>query len=78
MSNSENTLTLETSKGPVVIENDVWIGEGVCVMPGVRIGRGAVIGANAVVTQDVPANSVVGGVPAKLIRSLQRNAAREV
>lgn len=57
-----------TSKGPVIIEDNVWIGEMVCIMPGVTIGRGAIIGANAVVTHDVPPYSVVGGNPAKIIK----------
>lgn len=57
-----------TIKGDVVIEDNVWIGEGVAILPGVRVGRNAVIGANAVVTKDVPAFSVVAGVPAKVIR----------
>lgn len=55
------------SKGPVIIEDDVWIGEGACILPGVRIEAGAVIGANAVVTTDVPKGAVVGGVPARPI-----------
>jgi acetyltransferase-like isoleucine patch superfamily enzyme len=56
------------SKGPVVIEDDVWIGEGAVILPGVRIGKNSVVGANAVVTKDVPPFSVVAGVPAKVIR----------
>lgn len=55
------------SKGPIVIGNDVWICEGARILGGVTIGNGAIIAANAVVTQDVPAYSVVGGVPAKII-----------
>jgi acetyltransferase-like isoleucine patch superfamily enzyme len=61
------------SKGPVIIENDVWIGEGACILSGVRVGRGAVIGANAVVTSDVPPGGIVGGVPAKVIKSMVPN-----
>ncbi len=55
-------------KGPVIIEDNVWIGEGVCIMPNVRIGRNTVIGANSVVTKSLPANSVAGGVPARIIK----------
>ncbi len=55
-------------KGPVVIEDNVWIGERVCILSGVHIGKGAIIAANAVVTKDVPANTVVGGVPAKVLK----------
>ncbi|MBP9181991.1 MAG: CatB-related O-acetyltransferase [Fuscovulum sp.] len=51
-----------------VIEDDVWIGARVTIMMGVRIGRGAVVAAGAIVTKDVPAYSVVGGVPARRIR----------
>ena len=52
------------SKGPVIIEDNVWIGENACILPGVKIGKGAVIGAGAVVTKDVPPMTVVGGNPA--------------
>ena len=55
------------SKGPVVIEDDVWIGENACILPGVHIGKGAVVGAGAIVTHDVAASSVVAGTPAKVI-----------
>jgi acetyltransferase-like isoleucine patch superfamily enzyme len=57
---------------PVFIEDDVWIGANVVVCGGVRIGRGAVIAAGAVVTKDVAQMAIVGGVPARNIRS--RNA----
>ncbi|WP_167749437.1 acyltransferase [Sulfurospirillum diekertiae] len=59
-----------TSKGPVIIEDNVWIGEGVAIMPNVRIGKNTIIGANAVVTKDIPANSIVGGNPARIIKSV--------
>ena len=48
--------------------NNVWIGYGACILRGCAVGDNAVIGTNAVVTKDVPANAVVGGVPARLIR----------
>jgi len=53
---------------PVVIGNDVWIGDKVTILPGVHIGDGSIIGAGAVVTHDVPPYAIVGGVPAKIIR----------
>lgn len=58
-----------TDTEPVVIGSDVWIGRRVMIMPGVKIGDGCVIGAGAVVTKDVPPYSVVGGVPAKVIKT---------
>ena len=56
------------NKGDIVIGNDVWIGYEAVVMAGVTIGDGAVIGPRAVVTKDVPAYTIVGGIPAKTIR----------
>ena len=53
----------------VVIEDDVWIGHAAIILPGVRIGKGAIIAAGSVVTKDVDALSVVGGNPARFIRS---------
>jgi maltose O-acetyltransferase len=52
----------------VIIESDVWIGAKAIILPGVHIGKSAVIGAGAVVTKNVPAYAVVGGVPAKIIK----------
>lgn len=57
-----------TSKGNIVIEDDVWIGFGSIIMSGVHIGRGAVIAAGSVVTKDVPPYAIVGGNPSKIIR----------
>lgn len=59
-----------SSRGPVVIGDNVWLGCNVCIMPGVHIGEGAVVGANSVVTKDVPPFSVVVGAPAKVVRQL--------
>jgi acetyltransferase-like isoleucine patch superfamily enzyme len=53
---------------PIRIEDGAWIGRGCCVLGGVTIGAGAVVAANSVVTRDVPAMTIVGGVPAKPIR----------
>ncbi|MDB4926297.1 DapH/DapD/GlmU-related protein [Mucilaginibacter sp.] len=58
------------SKGPVIIEDNVWIGEAVVIMPNVTIGKNSIIGANSVVTKSFPQNSLIAGVPAKLIRTL--------
>jgi acetyltransferase-like isoleucine patch superfamily enzyme len=54
---------------PVRIGRKVWLGAGVTVLPGVRIGDGAIVGAGSVVTKDVPADTIVAGVPAKLLRA---------
>lgn len=56
------------SKGPVIIGDNAWLGEGCAILPGVKIGRNAVVGANAVVTSDVPAYCVVAGIPARVIK----------
>jgi acetyltransferase-like isoleucine patch superfamily enzyme len=58
-----------TAEG-IVIEDDVWLGSGVVVTDGVRIGRGAVVAAGAVVTKDVPPHTVVAGVPARVIKTI--------
>ena len=56
-------------KGDTIIGNDVWIGYKALIMPGVKIGNGAIISSQAVVTTDVPAYTIVGGNPAKVIKS---------
>ena len=56
------------SKGPVIIGDNVWIGDKATILAGVKIGDGAVIAANAVVTKDVPPYCVVAGVPARIIK----------
>lgn len=58
------------SKGPVIIEDNVWIGEKASIMPNVKIGRGAIIGANSVVTKDVSSYCIVGGNPARVLKQL--------
>lgn len=52
----------------MTIGNDVWIGMRSVIMPDVNIGNGAVVGAGAVVTKDVPDNAIVGGIPARVIK----------
>lgn len=54
---------------PVIIEDDVWIGARVVILPGVKIEKGSIIAANSVVTKDVPSYSIVGGNPAKILKS---------
>ncbi len=55
-------------KRDVDVGSNVWIGYGACILRGVQVGDNAIVGTNAVVTADVPANAVVGGIPAKVIR----------
>ena len=62
---------------PIVIGEDVWIGANATVCPGVTIGNGAIVAAGAVVTRDVPANTVVGGVPAKVLKAIGINEQKE-
>jgi acetyltransferase-like isoleucine patch superfamily enzyme len=68
-------LSLETRNityaSPVIIGENVWIGSNATILPGVTIGDNSVVAAGAVVTKDVPANTVVAGVPAKFIKSIQ-------
>jgi len=65
--------TFDATGGPVVIEDYVYIGPRAIILPNVRIGCGAVVAAGAVVTKDVPAFAVVGGVPAQFIRERNHN-----
>ncbi len=58
----------DTQKTGVEIEEDVWIGANVVILPGVKIGKSAVVGAGSVVTKDIPANAIVCGNPAKTIK----------
>jgi serine acetyltransferase len=60
----------EDQVGDIVIENDVWLATGVIVLAGVRIGRGSIVGANSVVTRDLPAGVLAGGAPARVVRQL--------
>ncbi len=62
-----------TAEG-IVIEDDVWLGAGAVVTDGVRVGQGAVVAAGAVVTKDVPPHTVVGGVPARVIKEIKGDA----
>ncbi|MGM1079621.1 CatB-related O-acetyltransferase [Streptomyces sp. H28] len=74
---TDRTLDLVTampSRGDTIVGNDVWFGYGATVMPGVRIGDGAIIAAGAVVTADVPPYIVVGGNPARPIRQRYSDA----
>lgn len=56
------------SSRPVRIGNNVWLGEQVCILPGVTVGDGAIVGANSVVTSDIPPNTIAAGNPARVIR----------
>jgi acetyltransferase-like isoleucine patch superfamily enzyme len=70
-----DVLTMKATSAPVRIGNRVWCGVNVTILAGVTIGDDVVVAAGAVVTRDVPSGSVVGGVPARLIRSLERDLA---
>lgn len=55
---------------PIVIKRNAWVGAGATILPGVTIGENAIVAAGAVVSKDVPANSIVGGIPAKIIKTI--------
>jgi acetyltransferase-like isoleucine patch superfamily enzyme len=67
--NSKKRSTMHPAR--IVIGKNVWIGANATVLPGVSIGDGSVIAAGAVVTKDVPANVIVGGIPAKIIKQIE-------
>lgn len=70
--NQSNPLNIikdrELSSQPVFISNNVWIGESVSILPGITIGENSIIGANSVVTKDIPDNCIAVGIPAKVIK----------
>ena len=70
--NFESELRSGMKPAPVIIGKNVWIGASVTVVPGVNIGDNAIIAAGSVVIKDVEANTVVGGVPAKLIKTIDK------
>ena len=68
---SAGSAPWRTMTAPITIGDDVWLGTGVIVLPGVSIGAGSTVGAGSIVTDDIPANSLALGVPAKVVRSLE-------
>lgn len=68
---ADRRRTFDEWAEPVTIGNDVWIGGGAIILPGVEIGDRCVVAAGAVVTKNVPADSLVGGNPARIIRKLK-------
>ena len=69
---------MKDTHGSIKIEDDAWLGTGAIILPDVRIGIGAVVGAGSVVTKDVPDFTVVGGVPAKAIRKIDVSRGKAV
>lgn len=68
--NLQPNLRALVSKGSILIEDNVWIGEKVSVLGGVKIGKNSIIGAHSVVNKDIPDNSLAAGIPAKVVKSL--------
>jgi acetyltransferase-like isoleucine patch superfamily enzyme len=60
-----------SSKGPIIVDDEAWLGYGALILDGVHIGTGAVIGAGSVVTKEIPAGSIAAGNPAKVIKMRQ-------
>lgn len=67
--NKEDIASAWDNKGDIIIGNDVWVGYEAVILSGVHIGDGAIIGARALVTKDVPPYAIVGGIPAKIIKN---------
>lgn len=65
---TNNLYHIENTNGPIIIQDDVWIGTKAIIMSGVKISQGAIIAAGAVVTKDVPPYAIVGGNPARIIK----------
>ncbi len=65
---NEPIISQGMTEGQIIVENNVWIGSNCVILPNCKIGQGAIIGAGAVVTEDVGAYCIVGGIPAKLIK----------
>lgn len=65
---SSKNVNFSLNQKPAIIESDVWVGANAVIMQGVHVGTGAVVGANAVVTHDIPPYAIVVGVPARIIR----------
>jgi acetyltransferase-like isoleucine patch superfamily enzyme len=82
--NCDSPLSIPKDRGlsaaPVIIRDNVWIGEGVCILPGVTIGEGCIVGALSVVTKSIPPYSIAVGTPARVIRKFdfQQNVWRNV
>ena len=70
-------ILLAIHYSPIVVGDNCWFGANVSVMPGVKIGNGCVMGAGSVVTKDVPDNSLVTGVPGKVIKVIDQNGELE-
>lgn len=64
-------LRRSLSGNPISIGKNVWIGDGVCILPGVSLGDNVIVGANTVVTHSFPSNSVIAGCPARLLRMIE-------